>query len=111
MHAAFGSEAKLECAVSNPMVECKWYKNGILLEGTTTLTDGCTRSLYFPSVSHDNEGEYECKFGNESSKARVEVIGMHMLFHKEKDTRILIVLVFNFIGAAYPYYKISFSGK
>ena len=79
VHAAFGSEAKLECAVSNPMVECKWYKNGILLEGATTIADGCQRGLYFPSVSHDNGGEYECKYENEYSKATIEVEGRHAL--------------------------------
>ena len=73
---------KLECAVSDPMADCKWYKNGTILEGTTGETDGQERTLHFPSISHDDEGEYECRFGQECTKARVEVIGMHDLFKK-----------------------------
>ena len=81
MHTSFGSEVKLECAVSDPMADCKWYKNGTMLEGTTGETDGHERTLHFPSISHEDEGEYECRYRDVGTKARVEVQGMHEKLH------------------------------
>ena len=77
MFAIFGWEVQLECAISDPSADCKWYKNGNLLEGVKDKTGQYQRSLHFLSISHDDDGEYECKCGDESTKARVEVTGMH----------------------------------
>ena len=68
---------QLECAISKPSAECQWYKNGNLLEDALAKTGQHQRSLHFLSISHDDDGEYECKCGDESTKARVEVTGMH----------------------------------
>ena len=70
---AFRSEVNLECEVSNPMADCKWYKNGQIYG--FGKADGQKRILHLPKISHANEGEYECRFENESSKARVTVKG------------------------------------
>ena len=76
LQATFGSEVELQCAISDPSAECQWYKNGNLLEGTVAEKGQYQRSLHFLSISHDDDGTYECKCGNESTKARVEVKGM-----------------------------------
>ena len=68
---------QLECAISDPQADCKWFKNGNLLEDALAEKGEYQRSLHFLSISHDDDGEYECKCGNESTKARVEVIGMY----------------------------------
>ena len=75
--ATFGSEVHLECAISNPSANCKWYKNGNLLEDALAIKGQHQRSLHFLSISHDDDGEYECECGDESTKAKVEVTGMH----------------------------------
>ena len=77
MHATFGSEVKLECAISDPGADCKWYKNGSLLDDAVAKTGDHQRSLCFLCISHDDDGEYECRCGDESTKARVEVTGMY----------------------------------
>ena len=74
-HAVFGSEVNLKCAISDPIGICKWYKNGKLVKSGEAEAGGNERSLHFPSISHDDEGEYECRCGNESTKARIEVKG------------------------------------
>ena len=74
--APFGSEVQLECAISNPSADCKWYKNGNLVDGALVKTSDHQRNLRFISISHDDDGEYECRCGDESTKARAEVKGM-----------------------------------
>ena len=76
VHTTFGSDVKLECAVSDPTADCSWYKDGRLLDGLVRI-EGNHRILHFASISHDNEGEYECRCGNESTKATLAVQGMH----------------------------------
>ena len=79
VNATLGSEVRLKCAVSDPMVACKWYKNGVLREDGIVGEDGYHRSLHFPSISQDNEGEYKCKIGSESTKAKLKIQGMQQL--------------------------------
>ena len=89
MHAAYGSEVKLQCAVSDSKADCEWLRNGIELKTGHVGVDGYQRSLHFLSISHDDEGRYECRCGDQFTKATVEVKGMdacrvlklkHMLF-------------------------------
>ena len=75
----FGSDVRLECAVSDPMANCEWYKDGIPLDGDSAGIDEHKRYLQFPSILHDIEGEYEGRCGNESTKARVKVKGLSFL--------------------------------
>ena len=76
VHARFGTDVTLECAVSEVMAECKWYKNGVLLDDGGGKRTRNQHLLRFPSISHDDIGEYECRCGSESTKARVEVKGL-----------------------------------
>ena len=69
---------KLKCRVSDPLAGCKWYKNGIQLTDGIDEGNGPERSLHFTAVSHDDDGEYECRCGDESTKATVKVKGMHL---------------------------------
>ena len=76
MHDAYGSAVKLQCAISDSMADCKWFKNGIELKTGEAGVDGYERSLRFRSISHDDEGRYECRCGYQSTEATVEVKGM-----------------------------------
>ena len=76
MDTTFGSDVRLECDVSDPMANCEWYKDGIPLDGDSAGIDGHKRYLQFPSILHDIEGEYACRCGNESTKARLKVKGL-----------------------------------
>ena len=79
VHAAFGSAVTLQCEVSDSKTDCKWLRNGIELKTGQAGVDGYERSLRFRSISHDDEGEYECRSGNQSSKATVNVRGMNAI--------------------------------
>ena len=76
MHVACGSEVELECVISHPSEDCEWYKNGKLVEKGKSGRDGNRRFLQFTCVSHDDKGEYECRCGDESTKAKLEVKGL-----------------------------------
>ena len=66
----------MECAISDPSTDCEWYKNGVLLTGGAVRANANQRSLHFLSITHEDEGEYECRCGEEYTKARVVVLGM-----------------------------------
>ena len=76
MHPAFGSAFKLQCAISDSRADCKWLRNGIELKTGEAGVDGYQRSLRFRSISHDDEGRYECRCGDQFTEATVEVKGM-----------------------------------
>ena len=71
------SEGQLTCAISDPLAVCRWFRNGILLKEDNSRTN--QRVLHLPAISHEDEGEYECRCGNESTKAGVEVKGIKIL--------------------------------
>ena len=75
VYAAFGSDVELECEISDHMADCEWYTNGSLVEDGVTR-DRNKHKLQLFSISHDDEGEYECRCGNESTKATLGVKGI-----------------------------------
>ena len=77
VQSRFGSDLRLVCAVSYPMADCTWYKNGLKLEGCIAGMYKNLCCLQLTSISHDDQGDYECRCGDESTKAKVDVKGMH----------------------------------
>ena len=71
---------RLHCAVSDPRANCEWYKDGVLIDDASPRRESNQRYLRFDSISHDHDGEYECRCGNEFTKARVTVKGLSVLF-------------------------------
>ena len=71
---------RLECVVSDPKVDCEWYKDNILLDAALAGIDGQQRYLHIAKIPHGSEGEYECRCGNESTKARVTVKGLQKCY-------------------------------
>ena len=82
----FGSDVRLKCAVSDTKADCEWYKDNIPLDAASAGIDGHQRYLHIASISHDGDGEYECRCGFESTEARVDVKGLptfyFQIFHK-----------------------------
>ena len=76
VYAAFGSDVEFECAISDHMADCEWYKDGILVEDGVVARDRNKHWLQLFSISHDDEGDYECRCGNESTKATLGVKGI-----------------------------------
>ena len=72
----FESDVRLKCAVSDPKADCAWYKDDIPVDAASAGKDGQQRYLHIATIPHDSEGEYECRCGNESTKARVNVKGL-----------------------------------
>ena len=77
---SFGSDVRFECAVSDPKVDCEWYKDNILLDAASAGIDGQKRYLHIAKIPHGSEGEYECRCGNESTKARLNVKGLQKCY-------------------------------
>ena len=80
VHTTFGSDVRLKCAVSDPKAECEWYKDDILLNAASAGIDGQQRYLHIAKIPHDSEAEYECRCGNESTKARVNIKGLQKCY-------------------------------
>ncbi|XP_072117142.1 obscurin-like protein 1a isoform X1 [Mobula birostris] len=59
----------LNCEVSRPSAEVRWYKNGLEVEGDTNITmmsHGVHRSLIIQSARIEDSGEYVCDAGDDS---------------------------------------------
>lgn len=80
-----GQNIFLECTVSKPGFTPTWYKNGVKVEASETITltsDGDTHSLTKERAELTDQAEYTVKIDGKSSKAEVKVIGK--LFQSSK---------------------------
>lgn len=76
--AKAGQTIVLECRVSNPKAEVKWYKNGYQLftyDRIKVSSEGQRRAITIKKVEARDYGLYECECGKLRTSAELKVLG------------------------------------
>lgn len=85
-----GQSIFLECTISKPGLTPTWYKNGVKVTASETITltsDGNNHSLTIDRAQLTDQAEYTVKVDGKSSKAEVKVIGKSCLYSRQSSSR------------------------
>lgn len=80
--AKSGQTITLECRVSNPKAEVKWYKNGYQMftyDRIKVTSEGQRRAITIKRVEARDYGLYTCECGTARTSAELRVLGKYYL--------------------------------